>query len=73
MIVLVMRGDPMEGIHFVTNAKGKKVAVQIDLERYGELWEDFYDRLIVEERRGDKRLPFSAVEKRLVKGGKLRG
>ena len=27
----------MEGIHFVTNEKGKKVAVQIDLERYGEL------------------------------------
>ncbi len=63
----------MEGIQFVTNDKGKKVAVLIDLERHGELWEDFYDQLVVEERRGDKRLPFSAVEKRLVKAGKLRG
>jgi len=37
------------------------------------LWEDFYDQLVVEQRRGDKRLPFSAVEKRLIKAGKLRG
>ena len=63
----------MEGIHFVTNERGKKVAVMIDLDRYGELWEDFYDQLVVEQRRGDKRLPFSAVEKRLIKAGKLRG
>jgi hypothetical protein len=63
----------MQGIQFVTNDKGKRVAVLIDLERHGELWEDFYDQLVVEERRGDKRLPFSAVEKRLVKAGKLRG
>ena len=63
----------MEGIHFVTNEKGKKVAVQIDLDRYGELWEDLYDRLLVEQRRHDKREPFEAVEKRLIKAGKLRG
>lgn len=63
----------MEGIQFVTDAKGKKIAVQIDLDRYGELWEDLYDQLLVEERRNDKREPFEAVEKRLIKAGKLRG
>lgn len=63
----------MEGIHFVTNEKGRKVAVQIDLDRYGKLWEDFYDHLLVEQRRQDKREPFEAVEKRLIKAGKLRG
>jgi len=26
--------------HFVTNEKGKKIAVQIDLDRYDDLWED---------------------------------
>jgi hypothetical protein len=62
----------MEGIHFVTNEKGKRVAVQIDLDRYGELWEDVYDQLLVEQRRQDKREPFEAVEKRLIKAGKLR-
>ncbi|HXI11329.1 MAG TPA: hypothetical protein VNM92_01620 [Thermoanaerobaculia bacterium] len=63
----------MEGIHFVTNAKGKKVAVQIDLERYGEMWEDLYDQLVAEERKNDKRISLSEVKKRLVKAGKLRG
>ena len=33
----------MEGIQFVTNDKGKKVAVMIDLRKHGEVWEDFYD------------------------------
>jgi hypothetical protein len=63
----------MQGIHFLTNDKGKKVAVQIDLERYGEFWEDFYDALTLEQRRSDKRIPLSEVRKRLVKAGKLRG
>lgn len=63
----------MEGIHFVTNEKGKKIAVLIDLERYGEAWEDFYDQLVAAERKNDKREPYEAVHKRLIKAGKLRG
>jgi hypothetical protein len=63
----------MEGIHFVTNDKGKKIAVQIDLERYGEAWEDFYDQLVADLRRDDKREPYAAVRKRLIRAGKLRG
>jgi len=63
----------MEGIHFVTDENGKKVAAQIDLGLYGEMWEDFYDQLIAEDRKNDKRLPLSEVKKRLVKAGKLRG
>jgi hypothetical protein len=43
MIVVAIRGEQMEGIQFVTDDKGKKVAVQIDLERYGELWEDIHE------------------------------
>ncbi len=63
----------MEGIHFVTDANGKKIAVQIDLEKYGREWEDFYDALTLEQRRYDKRVPLAEVKKRLVKAGKLRG
>ena len=43
----------MEGIHFVTDEKGRKIAVQIDLDRHGDLWEDFYDALTIERRRED--------------------
>jgi hypothetical protein len=35
----------MEGIQYVTNEKGERVAVQIDLKKFGEAWEDFYDNL----------------------------
>ena len=40
----------MTGIHFVTDEKGRKVAVQIDLKKYGALWEDFRDGLVAESR-----------------------
>ena len=63
----------MEGIHFVTDEKGQKIAVQIDLGRYGELWEDFYDALTIEQARDDERIPLAAVRKRLIRSGKLRG
>lgn len=63
----------MEGIHFVTDENGEKIAVQLDLERYGDLWEDIYDQILIERRRPEKRASFDAVEKRLIKAGKLRG
>ena len=34
----------MEGIRFVTDDKGHKIAVQIDLELYRELWESSMTR-----------------------------
>jgi len=36
----------MTGIQFVTDDKGRKVAVQIDLKRYGARFEEFWDGLI---------------------------
>ncbi len=63
----------MEGIRFVTDEKGEKVAVQLDLEQYGELWEELYDQILVEQRVKEKREPFAAVEKRLRRQGKIRG
>jgi len=38
----------MKGIHFLTDSDNNKVAVQIDLQVHGELWQDFYDLLLVE-------------------------
>ncbi len=40
----------MSGIQFVTD-EGHKVAVQIDLKKYGAVLEDFWDGLISESRR----------------------
>jgi hypothetical protein len=55
----------MEGIQFVTNDKGKKVAVQIDLERYGKLWEDIHDQLVADSRATEKSVLFEVVNRRL--------
>jgi len=63
----------MEGIHFVTNQNGDRVAVQIDLERYGDLWEDFYDQITARKRVREKRESLATVKKRLIAQGKLRG
>jgi hypothetical protein len=62
----------MKGIQFVVDDRGKKVAVQIDLRTHGELWEDFYDALVVESRRHEKNIPFENVKASLVKTGTLR-
>lgn len=43
----------MRGVHFVTDADGKKVAVQLDLDEWGELWEDIYDGMMLREREGE--------------------
>jgi len=40
----------MNGIQFVTDEKGRKVGVLIDLKTHGALWEDFSDGLISESR-----------------------
>ncbi len=63
----------MEGIQFVTNDKGQKVAVLIDLKKYGEAWEDFYDSLTARLRADEPRESLEAVKKRLRKQGKLGG
>jgi hypothetical protein len=63
----------MEGIRYVTNHKGQRVAVMIDLEKYGELWEDFYDALLTELRKGEPTHSLEAVKRSLRKKGKLNG
>ncbi|OGO38438.1 MAG: hypothetical protein A2Z03_02370 [Chloroflexi bacterium RBG_16_56_8] len=63
----------MEGIQFVTNDKGQKVAVVIDLQKYGEIWEDFYDSLTARLRANEPRETLDSVKKRLRKQGKLNG
>ncbi len=62
----------MTGIQFVTDAKGRKVAVQINLKRYGAVLEDFWDGLISESRRNEKGIPLETIKADLVRRGRLR-
>jgi len=63
----------MQGIQFVTNEKGQKVAVQINLKKFGELWEDFYDNLVFNKRALEPRVYIASVKERLKIQGKLHG
>src|SRR6516162_5764214 len=56
----------MSGIQFVTDEKGRKVAVQIDLKRYGRVLEDFWDGLISESRRKEKGIPLEKIKAELA-------
>ena len=53
----------MEGILYVTDDNNEKKFVQIDLEKYGEIWSEFYDVLIAESRKNDERIPLEEVKR----------
>ncbi len=61
----------LEGVQFVTAASGKRTAVMLDLDRYGELWEDIYDVLVARERESWPRESLEEVKKMLIAEGKL--
>ena len=63
----------MQGINYVTNEDGKRVAVLIDLKKNGELWEDFYDGLTAKTRQKEPRQSLESVKKSLIEKGKLNG
>ena len=62
----------MGGVQFVTDEKGRKTAVLIDLKRYGALWEDFWDGVVSESRRGERGIPLEKVKADLIKRGCLK-
>ena len=61
----------MEGIQYVIDEYGERVAVMISLQTYGDLWEDFYDCLTARARTGEPRETLESVKKRLQRQGKL--
>jgi hypothetical protein len=61
----------MEGINYVLDDKNERIAVQIDLTRYGEIWEDFYDSLIAEMRKSEEKIPLQDLIRELKSEGKL--
>ncbi len=57
----------MSGISFVTDEKGKKKAVIIDLKEHQQLWEDFYVSILIEQRKNEERIPWSKAKSLLKK------
>lgn len=57
----------MTGIQFVTDERGRKVAVQIDLKTHGAMWEDFRDGMVAESRRKEKSISYQQYRAKRVK------
>jgi len=57
----------MKGIQFLTYDTGERVAVQIDLQKHGDVWEDVYDSLTARKRSKEPRESLDSVKKRLIK------
>ena len=63
----------MSGIQFVTDEKGRKVGVLIDLKKHGAVWEDFWDGLVSESRRKEKAIPYERCRASRLKRSHPRG
>ena len=55
----------IKGIQFVVDDEGRKQAVLIDLREHGELWEDFYDAYLAQERLSEPRETLEEVKQQL--------
>jgi len=55
----------MSGIDYLTNERGVKKAVVIDLRKHAQLWEDFHDTLVVRARKNEPRESLDFVRQRL--------
>jgi hypothetical protein len=66
-------GGGVTGIQFVTDDKGQRVAVQIDLKKHRAIWEDFWDGLVSESRRKEKSVPYEQYRSSRMKRSQSRG
>ena len=65
--------EHVSGIQFVTDEKGRKVGVLIDLKKHRAIWEDFWDGLVSESRRREKAIPYEQYRVNRLKRGRSRG
>ena len=63
----------IKGVQFLSDQKGQKTGVLIDLKRHRRIWEDLYDAMMAESRKGEPRVAWEAVKKRLKRATASRG
>ena len=63
--------EKMKGISIIHDQTNDKKYAQIDLELYGEVWEDFYDGLLAELAKEEESYPLKEVIEELETKGNL--
>lgn len=56
----------MKGIQFLINDAGEKTSVLIDLEEWGDLWEDFYDVMVSQVRTDEPDVDWDELETEII-------
>jgi hypothetical protein len=62
----------MRGVKYLYNAKGKRTAVLIDLERSLALWEDLLDVAVARLREKEPTERWTSIRRRLERSGRLK-
>lgn len=62
----------VHGVQYVVNNSGKKVAVLIDLDEWGDVWEDIYDVLVSESRKDEPAISWQKLKLETSRGGRGR-
>ena len=66
---VLWKNGVMTGVQFVTDTKGRKIAVLIDLKKHGARLQDFWGGLVSESRRGEVGIPFEKVKADILRRG----
>ena len=57
-----MESVQLKGVQYVTDSAGKRTAVLINLEEWGELWEDIYDALVSQARKDEPTVSWETLK-----------
>ncbi|HEY0320831.1 MAG TPA: hypothetical protein VGC66_07760 [Pyrinomonadaceae bacterium] len=60
-----------KGVRYLIDDQGNPVAVQLDLDEWGEIWEDMQDIMLARERADEPRITLEEFEKDLREEGLL--
>ena len=56
----------LRGVRYLVDEAGKRTAVVIELEEWGEIWEDLYDVLVSESRKDESTVPWETLKAKLA-------
>ncbi len=61
-----MESVQLKGVQYVTDGTGKRMAVLISLDEWGELWEDIYDVLVSQARKDEPSVPWETLKAEMM-------
>ena len=63
----------LKGVQYLVDSSGKRTAVVISLEEWGEIWEDFCDVLVSESRKDEPTVAWETLKTELESEVSSRG